>query len=77
MNESTDVSPGKQLLQRQALLGRVWMQRKLNDLHADGEVRLELIHTPGAEVAPRSDVVGEDFQGEFVRQHFAASPGVS
>ncbi len=33
--------------------------------------------SPGAEVAPRSDVVGEDFQGEVVRQHFAASPGVS
>jgi hypothetical protein len=38
------------------------MQGKRRPGDGDIKVRFELFNTPGTEVAPRSDVVGEDFQ---------------
>jgi hypothetical protein len=66
----------EELLQRQPFPGRLRMQRKRRVLHADGEVLNEPIHTHGAEVTPRSDVVGEGFQSNVVRRHSAGSSNV-
>ncbi|WP_319526630.1 hypothetical protein [uncultured Desulfosarcina sp.] len=38
------------------------MQGKRRPGDSDVKVRFELFNTPGTEVAPGSDVVGEDFQ---------------
>ena len=41
------------------------MERKEDPLHIDVKLLSETVNTPGTEIAPRSDVVGEDFQGEW------------
>jgi hypothetical protein len=45
----------------------------------DGDVKIdfELFNTPGTEVAPRSDVVGEDFQYRFFQWVVAFLSGLS
>ena len=49
----------EQRFQRTPLRGRVRMQWEVHPLHVDLEVLLQLFNTPGTEVAPRSDVIGE------------------
>ena len=55
--------PGEKVLQGSALLRRFGMQGKRRPGNGDVKVRFESFNTPGTEVAPRSDVVGEDFHG--------------
>ena len=40
------------------------MQRKEDPLHVDVEPLSETVNTPGTEVAPGSDVVTENFEGD-------------
>ena len=42
------------------------VQREMHQLHIDFEIALQLLNTPGTEVTPRSNVIGEDFQGDGV-----------
>jgi len=41
------------------------MQREIHPLDVDVVVLLQPFNTPGTEVAPRSDEVGEDFQSDW------------
>jgi hypothetical protein len=44
------------------------MQREERPLHLDVVVLLQLLNTPGTEIAPGSNEIGEDFQ--CVIRHF-------
>jgi hypothetical protein len=54
---------GEQLLQRQTFVGRVRVQREQRVTELDPVGCLQSVCTHGTEVAPWSDVVGEDLQG--------------
>ena len=41
------------------------MQREIHPLDVDVVALLQPFNTPGTEVAPRSDEVGEDFQSDW------------
>ncbi len=61
-----DAATGEQLGQRLALYGRVGVQRKVNGLDIDVVGLADFFNTHGAEVTPRSDVVGEDLQDDRI-----------
>ena len=59
----TDRCPaGKEIFKGKAFGRRVRVQWEINPLHVDIEVLLQLFNTPGTEIAPRSNEVGEYFQ---------------
>jgi len=45
------------------------MKRKVDPAHIDVEVLLQSFNTPGTEIAPGSNEVGEDFQYDAVRHN--------
>ncbi len=57
-----DTAAGEELLQRLPFGRRLGVQREMNPLHLDVERLFQFLNTPGAEVAPRSNVVREDLQ---------------
>jgi hypothetical protein len=57
-----DIASAEQLLEREALFGRVGMQREVYPLDPDVEISLQPFNTPGTEIAPRSNVIAEDFK---------------
>ena len=62
-----DVAAGEESLQRETLRRRVRVQREVRELDVDLVGGTESFYTHGAEVTPRSDVVGEEFQDNWVR----------
>ena len=58
-----EVAAGEQLLQRQSVAGRVRVQREGRDAQVDVVLGSDSFCTDRTEVAPRSYVVGEDFEG--------------
>ena len=64
---NVDIPSGEELFKRETLLGRVGVQREMRVLDADLVGGTETFYTHGAEIAPRSDVVGEEFQDNWVR----------
>ena len=52
----------EQLLQRTALGWSFRMKGKIDPLNVDLEILSQLFNTPGTEIAPGSDEVGEDLQ---------------
>ena len=61
-SRNVDVAAGEQFFQRKPRFGCLGMQRKRSVDDVDVERRLQFFHTPGAEITPRSDVVGENFE---------------
>jgi hypothetical protein len=59
---NSDIPPCKEFFQGQALFRRLWMQGKRDPLHLDIIRLFESFNTPGNEVAPGSDIVGEYLQ---------------
>ena len=59
----------EQVFERQAFQRRVGMKRKVHPTHIDVEVLLQSFNTPGTEIAPGSNEVGEDFQYDAVRHN--------
>jgi hypothetical protein len=57
--------PGEQCFQGLPGLRRFRMKGKCSPFDVDMKCRFESFNTPGTEVAPRSDIVGKDFQGGF------------
>jgi hypothetical protein len=45
------------------------VERKINPLQLDVEIVLELFNTPGTEIAPRSNEIGEDFEDDWFIFH--------
>ncbi len=62
-----DGPPGKQLFEGPALFRGFGMEGKSRPAHADLEFLLQLFNTPGNEIAPGSDIVGEYFQDIVIR----------
>jgi hypothetical protein len=42
------------------------MERKVHQLDVDGEIALQLLNTPGTEITPRSNVIGEHLERDAV-----------
>jgi|WetSurMetagenome_2_1015567.scaffolds.fasta_scaffold00986_10 hypothetical protein len=57
-----DIPPSKEFFQGPAFFWRLWMQEKRDPLHLDIVGFFEFFNTPGYEVAPGSDIVGENLQ---------------
>jgi hypothetical protein len=55
-------SAGKQILEQLASSRRLGVEREKYPMHVDVEIPLEPFNTPGTEIAPGSDEVGEHFQ---------------
>ena len=55
-------SAGKQVLERQSFRRCVRMQWKVDPLHINIEILLQLFNTPGTEITPGSDKIGEDLE---------------
>jgi hypothetical protein len=51
------------------------MQRKLGKLDLQPVVLLQFLDTPGDEVTPRSDKIGEYFQDQWLRHDFLLHRG--
>ena len=54
----------EEFFQRNTLGGRFRVQRKMHPFNLNIEVCPEFFNTHGTEIAPGSDVVGEDVQGD-------------
>jgi hypothetical protein len=65
--KNIDVATGEELLKRETLTWRVGVQWEVSELDVDLVVGTESFYTHGAEVAPWSDVVREEFQDDWVR----------
>ena len=53
----------EEFLESKSLVRSVWVKRKVGPPDYQSVLLLKSVHTHGAEVAPRSDVVGKYFQG--------------
>jgi hypothetical protein len=51
------------------------MERKVHQLDVNGEIALQLLNTPGTEITPRSNVIGEHLERDAVGH--AKSPEMS
>ena len=61
-----DAPAREQVFQAAAFLGRFGMQGKMHPLRFNVEIPLQFFNTPGTEITPRSNVIGEYFQyGRF------------
>ena len=61
-----DITAPKEILQASPLFWRFGMKRKMSDLNAQAIICFQFLNTPGTEVAPGSDVVGENFKGDVI-----------
>ena len=69
-------SPGEQVLEREAVGWRVGVKREVHPLDVYIEIPLQLFNTPGTEIAPGSDEVGEYFQCDRFTSHSLHSSSV-
>ena len=69
-----DIAAAEQFLERYTLCGGVGMQWEVHPVDVDIEISLQLFNTPGTEVAPGSDEVGEYFKCEWFA-HFGTKMG--
>jgi hypothetical protein len=42
------------------------MEREVHQLDVDGEIALQLLNTPGTEITPRSNVIGEHLERDAI-----------
>jgi len=59
-----DAASGEQVLQRASFRRRFRMQREMHEVDVDFVGACEFFNTPGTEITPRSDVVGEHIEDE-------------
>jgi hypothetical protein len=52
----------KQLLEADSFLGRFWVQGEVDVVDLNVVVLLQPVNTPGTEIAPGSDEIGEDVE---------------
>lgn len=62
-------SSREQILQRAAFSRCVGVKREVHPLHVDIEIPLQPFNTPGTDIAPGSDEVGEYFEFDGFRLH--------
>ena len=72
-DREVETSSREQVLQQEAFGWRVGVQGEVHPLHVHFEIPLELFNTPGTEIAPGSDEVGEYFECDRFGQHVRAS----
>ena len=69
-----DIPSCEEFFQGPAFFWGFRMQGKGDPLHLDIVRLLEFFNTPGNEIAPGSDIVGEDLQEDFVLTSHFRSP---
>jgi hypothetical protein len=65
------IPAGKELLYRDPLLGNFRVEGERPPLNGNLKILSQLINTPGTEIAPRSDIIGEYFQKDWLGHGFS------